>query len=53
VVWNKDISASQSVKLCDNTKLKKYLPDFKFTSMEDGLIETIDWYLNSKENINE
>ena len=31
-------------KPSDTTKLKKYLPDFKFTSLNDGLTKTISWF---------
>lgn len=34
-------------KPSDNNKLKSYLPDFQFTSIEDGLKETVKWF---KEN---
>ena len=45
VVWNKNVVAKQPIKLCDNSKLKYYLPNFKFISIEDGLKETINWFL--------
>jgi GDP-L-fucose synthase len=38
-------------KPSDNSKLKSYLPDFNFTTIEDGLKETINWFLNNYEKI--
>ena len=31
-------------KPSDNSKIKNYLPDFKFTPLYEGLKETIDWF---------
>ncbi|MAG25860.1 hypothetical protein CMI47_09805 [Candidatus Pacearchaeota archaeon] len=44
VVWKKDASVGQSIKLCDNSRLRKLLPDFEFTGLRDGIHETIDWF---------
>jgi len=30
--------------------LKSYLPDFEFTSVEDGLKETVEWFYNNYES---
>ena len=38
-------------KPSDNRKLKSYLPDFNFTTIEDGLKETVNWFLNNYEKI--
>jgi GDP-L-fucose synthase len=38
-------------KPSDNSKLKSYLPEFKFTPIEDGLKETVNWFLNNYEKI--
>jgi len=38
-------------KPSDNSKLKKYLPDFEFTSIEVGLKETIKWFIENYETI--
>lgn len=40
----------QHRKPTDNSKLKSYLPDFKFTPIEDGIKETINWFINNYEN---
>jgi GDP-L-fucose synthase len=34
-------------KPSDNSKIKNYLPDFKFTSLYDGLKETIEFFENN------
>lgn len=36
-------------KPSDNSKLKSYLPDFKFTPIEEGLGETVKWFINNYE----
>ncbi|CAE7916223.1 GFUS [Symbiodinium sp. KB8] len=40
-------SDGQFKKTASNKKLRKYLPDFKFTSIDDGIKETCKWF---KEN---
>jgi GDP-L-fucose synthase len=36
-------------KPSDNTKLKSYLPNFKFTSIENGIKETVKWFIENYE----
>ncbi|MCK9445630.1 GDP-L-fucose synthase [bacterium] len=50
VEWLKDKPDGQFRKPTDNSKLKKYLPNFEFTKIEDGLEETIEWF-NKNYNI--
>ena len=38
-------------KPSDNSKLKSYLPDFKFTPIEDGIKETVNWFIKNYENV--
>ncbi|MEN6414177.1 MAG: GDP-L-fucose synthase [Veillonellales bacterium] len=38
-------------KPSDTTKLNTYLPGFQFTTIEDGLKRTIQWFLNNYPNI--
>jgi GDP-L-fucose synthase len=38
-------------KPSDNSKLKSYLPDFKFIPIEEGIKETVNWFMNNYENI--
>jgi len=51
VIFDKTKPDGQFRKPSDNSKLMSYLPDFKFTSIEDGLKETIGWFINNYENI--
>ena len=47
VIWETDKPDGQFRKPSDNSKLLSYLPDFKFTSLDDGLKETIKWFLDN------
>ncbi len=44
VKWDKDKPDGQFRKPSDNSKIKNYIPNYKFTPMYDGLKETIDWF---------
>ena len=46
-----DTSASdgQFKKTASNAKLRTYLPDFKFTPMDEALRETVDWFVANYE----
>lgn len=46
-----DTSAAdgQFKKTASNAKLRKYLPDFKFTPMDVALRETVDWFVANYE----
>jgi GDP-L-fucose synthase len=43
VIWDETKPDGQFRKPTDNQKMKKYLPNFTFTKIEDGLSETINW----------
>jgi len=47
VIFDNSKPDGQFRKPSDNSKLKSYLPHFQFTSIEDGLKETVKWF---KEN---
>jgi GDP-L-fucose synthase len=47
VIFDTSKPDGQYRKPSDNSKLKSYLPNFEFTSIEDGLKETVKWF---KEN---
>jgi GDP-L-fucose synthase len=47
VIFDDSKPDGQFRKPSDNSKLKSYLPDFKFTSIEEGIKETVKWF---KEN---
>ena len=44
VVWDSSKPDGQYRKPSDNSKIKSYLPDFKFTPLYEGLKETIEWF---------
>lgn len=51
IVWDNSKPDGQLRKPTDNQKLKNYLPDYSFTSLEDGLKETIDWFITNYNSI--
>lgn len=51
VVFDISKPEGQFRKPSDNSKIKNYLPDFKFTPIYDGLKETIEWFENNYQNI--
>jgi GDP-L-fucose synthase len=44
VIWDSSKPDGQFRKPSDNSKIKSYLPDFKFTPLYDGLKETIEFF---------
>lgn len=44
VIWDTSKPDGQFRKPSDNTKIKKYLPNYVFTSIYDGLKETIEYF---------
>jgi GDP-L-fucose synthase len=46
VIFNTTKPDGQFRKPSDNSKIKNYLPDFKFTPIYDGLKETIEYFEN-------
>lgn len=51
VVFDTTKSDGQLRKPSDPTKIRKYLPDFKFTSVEKGIEETVNWFNENYPNI--
>jgi GDP-L-fucose synthase len=49
VVWDRDKPDGQYRKPSSIEKLKSYLPDYEFTSVEDGLKETVEWFYENYE----
>jgi len=47
VVYNKNKPDGQFRKPSDNSKLLSYLPDFKFTPVEEGIKKTVDWFVKN------
>ena len=51
VVFDTSKPDGQYRKPSDISKLQKYLPDFKFTPIEEGINITIDWFLSNYPDI--
>lgn len=51
VIFDKTKPDGQYRKPTDNSKLIKYLPNFKFTPIEEGLEETIEWFNKNYPNV--
>jgi len=51
VVFDSTKPDGQLRKPSSNNKIKNYLPDYKFVSLESGLQETIEWFENNYPNI--
>jgi GDP-L-fucose synthase len=51
IVFDDSKPDGQFRKPSDNSKLLSYLPDFKFTPIEEGVEKTIQWFLTNYENI--
>ena len=49
--WDTNKSDGCMKKTVDNSKLCKYYPDFKFTSLQDGLKETYKWFCDNQETL--
>ena len=47
VVFDKTKPDGQFRKPSDTTKLKKYLPDFKFTPHKKGIAKTVKWFVEN------
>lgn len=44
VVYDTTKADGQFKKTADNRKLRKYLPEFKFTSFSQAIQETVNWF---------
>lgn len=51
VIFDKTKPDGQFRKPSDTSKLKKYLPDFKFTPLEEGIKNTVEWFIKNYPNI--
>lgn len=50
VVYMTDKADGQFKKTASNEKLRKYLPDFKFTPIETAIEETVRWFNDNFES---
>ncbi len=51
IVYDDSFPDGQLKKPSDNSVLKEHMPDFTFTSIQDGLTKAIDWYKANKKEI--
>jgi GDP-L-fucose synthase len=51
IIWDKTKPSGQFRKPSDNSKLKSIIGDFKFTKLEDGLEETIEFFIKNYQTI--
>lgn len=49
IVFDTTKADGQYKKTASNGKLRKYLPDFKFTPFSVAIQETVDWYIKNHE----
>lgn len=47
LVYNQTMSDGQFKKTASNKKLRKYLPDFKFTPIQVGIKDTVKWFIDN------
>jgi len=53
IYFNDNYSDGILKKTVSNEKLREILPTFKFTEIDDGIIKTVDWYLNNLDTLRE
>jgi GDP-L-fucose synthase len=51
IVYDRTKPDGQFRKHSSNEKLKKYLPDFEYTSLENGIKETVNWFNENYPNV--
>lgn len=51
LVFDSSYSDGQYKKTADNSKLLSRLPNFQFTSIEDGIYKTVEWFKNNYKRI--
>lgn len=50
VVFDTSKSDGQFKKTASNAKLRTYLPDYKFTPIQQGIKETVNWFIENYES---
>jgi GDP-L-fucose synthase len=51
IIYDDDFQDGQEHKTADSTELLQYFPDFQFTSLSDGLDNTINYFITHFNNI--
>ena len=51
IIFNKEKPDGQFRKPSDNSYLKSIIGDFEFTKIEDGIEETIEFFLKNYKNL--
>ena len=51
LVFDSSYSDGQYKKTADNSKLLSYLPNFYFTSIENGIQETVKWFIKNYKTV--
>lgn len=49
IVFDSSKADGQFKKTASNAKFRKLRPDYQFTSMDEGLKQTVDWFVNNYE----
>lgn len=49
IVFDTSKADGQFKKTASNKKLRKYRPDYKFTSIEEGVQKACDWFMENYE----
>ena len=49
VIFDTEKADGQFKKTACNKKLRSYLPDYKFTSIDDGIQKSVDWFVANYE----
>ena len=49
IIFDDSKPDGQYKKTTDNSKLMSYLPDFKFTPLEEGIKKSVDWFVENYE----
>ena len=47
IIFEEDKPDGQFRKPSDNSKIKKYFPDYKFTPIEEGIKKTVKWFIKN------
>lgn len=50
MVFDEEKPDGQFRKPSDNSKISSYMPDFQFTKIEEGIRETVEWFVSNYEN---